>query len=79
VLGYDFAHVIEAYWKGHKQATRTSRATQSLASREFSTKTDVRNALGIRTIVDDANFYDQLKLLGVFFRLAAMGADDLPG
>jgi len=32
-----------------------------------------RNALGIRTIVDDANFYDQLKLLGVFFRLAGHG------
>jgi hypothetical protein len=74
VLGYDFAHVIEAYWKGHKQGDQN---LQSDAIRwlrgEFSTKTDVRNALGIRTIVDDANFYDQLKLLGVFFRLAGHG------
>ncbi len=37
---------------------------------EFTTKTDARAALGVRTIVDDASVYDQLKLLARFVRLA---------
>ncbi len=37
---------------------------------EFTTKTDARAALGVRTIVDDANVYDQLKLMARFVRLA---------
>jgi hypothetical protein len=37
---------------------------------EFTTRTDARAALGVRTIVDDASVYDQLKLLGRFVRLA---------
>lgn len=40
---------------------------------EFSTKTDARAALGVRTIVDDASVYDQLKLLSRFVRLAGFG------
>ena len=38
----------------------------SMAEREYSTRTEARKALGVRTIVDDANVYDQLKLLAVF-------------
>ena len=37
---------------------------------EFSTRTDARAALGVRTIINDANFYDHLKLMGRFVRLA---------
>ncbi len=37
---------------------------------EFTTRTDARQALGVRTIVDDASVYDQLKLLARFTRLA---------
>jgi hypothetical protein len=37
---------------------------------EFSTKTDARKALGVRAIVDDADFYDQLKLVARFVRLS---------
>jgi hypothetical protein len=40
---------------------------------EYSTRTDARAALGVRTIVDDANFYDQLKLLARFVRMAGFG------
>lgn len=69
--GYDFAEVIAAYWKGHE--TGDDRL-QSDAIRwlrgEFSTKTDARKALGVRTIVDDSNVYDQLKLFARFVRLA---------
>jgi hypothetical protein len=71
VNGYDFAEVIAAYWKGHDTGNEAlkSNAVRWLRG-EFSTRTDARSALGVRTIVDDANVYDQLKLLGRFVRLA---------
>lgn len=70
VNGYDFAKVIEAYWKGHQSANETLKGDAIRWLRgEFTTKTDARNALGVRTIVDDASLYDQLKLLSVFVRL----------
>jgi hypothetical protein len=71
VGGYDFANVIAAYCEGHESGND---ALQSDAIRwlrgEFTTKTDAKQALGVRTIVDDANVYDQLKLLARFVRLA---------
>jgi len=33
---------------------------------EFATRTDARNALGVRTIIDDASVYDHLKLISAF-------------
>jgi hypothetical protein len=69
--GYDFAEVIAAYWKGHDTSNETlkSDAVRWLRG-EFATRTDARAALGVRTIVDDANVYDQLKLVARFVRLA---------
>ncbi|MBN3758073.1 ATP-binding protein [Paraburkholderia sp. Tr-20389] len=71
VNGYDFADVIAAYCKGFEEGNEKlkSDAVRWLRG-EFSTRTDARQALGVRTIVDDANMYDQLKLLGRFVRLA---------
>lgn len=71
VNGYDFAQVIAAYWRGHDSGNDQlkSDAVRWLRA-EFSTKTDAKQALGVRTIVDDANGYDFLKLLARFFRLA---------
>jgi hypothetical protein len=70
VNGYDFAKVIEVYWKGHQNGNETLKGDAIRWLRgEFTTKTDARNALGVRTIVDDASLYDQLKLLSVFVRL----------
>jgi len=71
VNGYDFADVIAAYCKGFEEGNEKlkSDAVRWLRG-EFSTRTDARQALGVRTIVDDANMYDQLKVLGRFVRLA---------
>jgi len=71
VGGYDFAQVISAYWRGHDTGNEqlTSDAVRWLRG-EFATRTDARAALGVRTIVDDANVYDQLKLMARFVRLA---------
>jgi len=72
--GYDFAEVIAQYWQGHDTGNERRKANAVRWLRgEYSTRTDARNALGVRTIIDDANFYDQLKLLAVFVRLAGFG------
>lgn len=70
VNGYDFAKVIEAYWSAHQESNEQRKADAIRWLRgEFTTKTDARNALGVRTIIDDATVYDQLKLMSVFVRL----------
>lgn len=71
VGGYDFAHVIAVYWKGHDTGNEQLKADAIRWLRgEFTTKTDARNALGVRTIIDDGTFYDHLKLMSRFVRLA---------
>ena len=74
VGGYDFAEVIAAYWRGHDTGNDTlkSDAVRWLRG-ELATRTDARAALGARSIVDDGNWYDQLKLLGRFVRQAGYG------
>ena len=71
VGGYDFSEVIAAYWKGHDTGDENlkSNALRWLRG-EFSTKTDARRALGVRTIIEDSNFYNMLKLMARFVRLA---------
>ena len=71
VGGYDFAQVIAAYWRGHDTGNDQlkSDAVRWLRG-EFSTKIDARAALGVRTIVDDANFYDQIKMMSRLARMA---------
>jgi hypothetical protein len=71
VNGYDFADVISVYCRAFDQGNEQLKSDAIRWLRgEFTTKTDARNALGVRTIVDDASVYDQLKLLGRFVRLA---------
>jgi len=74
VNGYDFATVIAAYCKGHEEGVEQlkSDAVRWLRG-EFATKTDARKALGVRSVVDDADVYDQLKLMARFVRLAGYG------
>jgi hypothetical protein len=74
VGGYDFAEVIAQYWRGHDTGNETLKSDALRWLRgEFATKTDAKQALGVRTIVNDANVYDQIKLLSLFIRLAGFG------
>lgn len=71
VNGYDFADVIAVYCRGFEEGNEELKANAIRWLRgEYSTKTDARQALGVRSIVDDASIYDQLKLLSRFVRLA---------
>jgi P-loop Domain of unknown function (DUF2791) len=69
--GYDFATVVGAYWTGYDGGDERLRADAVRWLRgEFTSRVDARAALGVRTIIDDAAFYDQLKLMARFVRLA---------
>ena len=69
--GYDFATVVSRYWEGFETGDEElkSAALRWLRA-EYSTRTDARKALGVRTIIDDSNVYDELKLLALFVREA---------
>ncbi|KPP98529.1 MAG: protein of unknown function DUF2791 [Bacteroidetes bacterium HLUCCA01] len=71
VGGYDFAKVVDAYWIGHKTENEDlkTNAVRWLRA-EYTTKTDARKDLGVRTIISDDSFYDSLKLMSLFVRLA---------
>jgi hypothetical protein len=69
VHGFDFATVINAYWRGHLAGddTKKSAAMRWLRG-EYSTKSEARNALGVRVIIDDSSWYDYIKLLALFVK-----------
>ncbi len=71
VCGFDFAQVVTCYYQGFEQGNDElkNNAVKWLRG-EFATKTDARKALGVRNIIDDATYYDQLKLLAKFIRIA---------
>lgn len=71
VSGHDFATVIIKYFEGfqsHNDALMTS-ALRWLRA-EYSTKTEARQDLEVRSIIDDQDIYDYLKLFATFVRMA---------
>lgn len=74
VGGYDYAVVLKAYLRGSEEGDELLKAAALRWLRgEFSTRTEARQALGVRTIIDDDGVYDALKLLATFVRLAGYG------
>ncbi len=71
VNGYDFAMVINQYYRAHKTHNEQ---LQQFAIRwlraEYSTKTEARQDLNVRNIIDDAQVYDYLKLMAHFVKIA---------
>ena len=71
VGGYDYATVLKAYWRGSEDGDEILKASALRWLRgEYSTKTEARQALGVRTIIDDGGVYDALKLLASFVKIA---------
>jgi hypothetical protein len=71
VGGYDFAQVLSCYWRAAEDGNQDRKdAALRWLRGEYTTKTDARQALGVRVIVDDASIYDHWKLLAAFVRLA---------
>jgi hypothetical protein len=71
VSGFDFVNVLAQYYRGY---LRQDEALQANAIRwlraEYSTKTEARQDLGVRSIIDDHSFYDYLKLFARFVQIA---------
>jgi hypothetical protein len=71
VGGYDYAAVLKAYWRGSEEGDEGAKGAALRWLRgEYPTKTEARQALGVRSIIDDGDVYDSLKLLAAFVRLA---------
>ncbi|PLW76554.1 ATP-binding protein [Cohaesibacter celericrescens] len=65
--GFEFAEVVRKYWEAYETDDDDLKsACMRWLRGEFATKTDARKALGVRTIVDDKNVYDHLKLMSAF-------------
>jgi len=71
VSGYDFATVLSKYFEGYQKSDDQlmSSAIRWLSG-EYSTKTEARQDLGVRTIIEDEMIYDYLKLWGRFVKMA---------
>ena len=71
VAGFDFAEVVVRYWQAFEQGNETVKAAALRWLRaEYTLKTEAREALGVRGIVDDAGVYDHLKAISRLVRLA---------
>lgn len=69
--GYDFATVLKAYWRGSEESNDALKQSAIRWLRgEYSTKTDAKKDLGVRTIIDDENVYDTLKSLACLVKVA---------
>ena len=69
VHGFDFAQVINAYYRGHIEGDDAlkSNAVRWLRG-EFANKTEAYAALKVRAVIDKDNYYDYLKILAKFIR-----------
>jgi hypothetical protein len=71
VGGFEFAEVLMRYFEGFTSGNEELQAAALRWMRaEYTTKTEARQALGVRRIIEDENFYDSLKLMAVFARKA---------
>ena len=69
--GYSFVSVLKKYWEGYESGNPElmDRAMKWLRA-GYTTKTDTLRELGIREFINDASFYNTLKLYSVLVRKA---------
>ncbi len=71
VSGYDFAFVLGKYYEGFQKGDDLLLANALRWLRaEYTTKTEARQDLDVRSIIDDSSIYNYLKLLAKFVTLA---------
>ena len=71
VSGFDFANVVAKYFDGYlTHNEQLQQAALRWLRGEYGTKTEARQELGVRTIIEDESIYDSLKLLAGFVRMA---------
>lgn len=71
VSGFELHRLLQKYYRAHKANDEASQQSIIRWLRaEYDTKTEARGDLGVRTIIDDRDFYDYLKLFAAFARIA---------
>jgi hypothetical protein len=70
VSGFDIVKVLVAYVRGYQtgDGAKQENAIRWLRA-EYSTKTEARNDLGVRAIIEDSDIYDYLKLFAKLSRI----------
>jgi len=67
--GYDCARVLTLYFRGFvNDNSELQRCVIRWLRGEYRTKTEARNDLGVRTIIDDDNYYNYLKVMAKFVK-----------
>lgn len=71
---HDFSSVLASYLQAYLDFDdiKMTNCLRWLRA-EYSTKTEARKDLNVRTIIDDSNFYDYLKLFAGFVKMAGYG------
>lgn len=68
VGAFEFGLVIAKYYEGYVAGNvELTRCALRWLRGEYTTRTDARMDLGVREIIDDANYYDMIKNLCIFF------------
>lgn len=71
VHGFDFATAVRCFYRGAVEGNDELRqAALRWLRGEFSTKTEARAVLPVSGIIEDASWYDYLKLIGALMKLA---------
>ncbi len=71
VSGFELHNLLRKYFKAYRAGDDgTMQCVVRWLRAEYDTKTEARNDLGIRTIIEDRDFYDYLKLYAAFARIA---------
>lgn len=69
VGGFDFARILSLYYKGFVlDDSHLQRCVLRWLRGEYSTKSEAKNDLGVRTIIDDSNYYSFIKVMAQFVR-----------
>lgn len=67
VHGFAFATVVTTYWRGYRLGDDNKKnAALRWLRGEFTTKTEVKSAIGVWDIIDDESWYDYIKLFAKF-------------
>jgi hypothetical protein len=65
---FEFGQAVAKYFEGYiTDDTLLKKSALRWLKGEYTTKTDAKNELGIREIIDDQNYFDMLKNLAKFF------------
>ena len=67
VNGFDFARAIQIYWEAYRSGDDAAKSGALRWFRgEYTGKTEARQTLGLRSVIDDGNWYEALKLFATF-------------